>query len=488
MKHNKPLFWKIIVAVTIYVVVGALLLTSCARNNNESSDSETFSVESSEDVSEVSKPESSDVSDESSSDEKNEVEVYDGLFKAVYATSENVAKLDNYLSTIYDVEKHLKEWTISTSPVIITPLEELTDVRIMRIECLDIASEGGLEYRVLGARYFYDKIEAGHSLVADFEMGELLPINAITFIDSDGNRHIYSVIDSAYDGSLEFSKISVADWKYIIETYESEFPKKAAKGYDVIFTNPDKLDAISCDTAPRVNYEGKSVTAVYDGSNTYFYNAFDGAYLHSEKGEWTFPCCGGFYNEDKTNWIGFELDKETDEFLHIIKDNGHAHGFGREYNFYIPSTGKTYSVFSDEDGATLYEGDGLFICIRPTDNGILEAFNNPLNPSFPTEDGKYKFIIDSTGGEFNFYDVKGKYGLVDNGRIVIPFEYDYMESYDGWETNTAGVVLAVKDGRTYYFSTDGTNLTPDGFDCGSEPFNDRAWVFNDGQGYIIEFR
>ena len=110
-----------------------------------------------------------------------------------------------------------------------------------------------------------------------------------------------------------------------------------------------------------------------------------------------------------------------------------------------------------------------------------------MNPSFPTEDGKYKFIIDSEG-DLSFEDVKGKYGLVNNGKIIIPFEYDYMESYDDWGTNTVGVVLTVKDGRTYYLSTDGTNLTPDGFDCGSEPFNDRAWVFNDGQGYIIEFR
>jgi hypothetical protein len=85
-------------------------------------------------------------------------------------------------------------------------------------------------------------------------------------------------------------------------------------------------------------------------------------------------------------------------------------------------------------------------------------------------------------------NIDGKYGLVNNGRVVIPFEYDYMESLDGWNVNTVGVVLAIKDGRTYYFSTGGTNLTPEGFDCGSEPVNNRAWVFNDGQGYIIEFR
>ena len=43
------------------------------------------------------------------------------------------------------------------------------------------------------------------------------------------------------------------------------------------------------------------------------------------------------------------------------------------------------------------------------------------------------------------------------------------------------------DGKTYYFSTDGTNLTPEGFDCGAQPYENRAWVFKDGQGYIIEF-
>ncbi len=493
MSYKKPAFWIIICAVIICVAVAVFFMTTSSNGSDESSvpdssntESETESSDNeSSNESEISETESFDVSDDSSTEESTDGKVYHGLFKAVEATSGRVAKLDNYLSTMWDVEKALEEWNLPDIPVIITPVKELTDFRILRIKCLDIAAEGELEYRITATLNQYDRIEAGRSLVANFEVEDILPMNAISFMDSEGNRHVYSFIDSPVDGSLIFTKVTLADWRDIIATTKSEFPKKAAKGHDVIYTNPDKIDAVSCDTAPGSVYS-KSVTAVYDGSNTYFYNAFDGTYLHSEKGEWTFQCCGGFYNEDKTNWIGFELDKDTDEFLHIIKDNGHAHGFGGVHNYYIPSTGKTYSVYHDEGGATLYEGDGLFICIRLTDKEILEGFNNPMNPSYPREDGKYTFLLDLPN--VSFPKVEGKYGLVDNGKIIIPFEYDYMESLDGWGTNTVGVVLAVKDGRTYYFSTDGTNLTPDGFDCGSEPFNDRAWVFNDGQGYIIEFR
>ena len=71
-------------------------------------------------------------------------------------------------------------------------------------------------------------------------------------------------------------------------------------------------------------------------------------------------------------------------------------------------------------------------------------------------------------------------------KIIIPFEYDFITTTQT-EGQPLGVYLAIKDGKSYYISSEGRNLTPDGFDCGSQPFNDRAWVFNGSQGYIIKF-
>lgn len=256
-----------------------------------------------------------------------------------------------------------------------------------------------------------------------------------------------------------------------IQTITSVFPERAAVGYDIVFTKNSALNALSCYTNPN-----SEITAVYDGSVTRFFDAITGEYYHTEFGKWTYKCCGGFYNEEilteNSKWIRFLFEKDTDVFIKAEIDY-HAHGGGAVINFYSPITAKTYSFHGAEDGYLLYEGQGAFIC--------REMKNN------------YDVVTQYSNGSFDVTQVElGKYGLTNNGKVVIPFEYDNMAFYRvdwGDRTDaTVGVVVAEKDGRVYYFSTNGTNLTPDGFDCGSEPCGDRAWVYEDGQGWIIKFR
>ncbi len=211
MSYKKPAFWIIICAVIICVAVAVFFMTTSSNGSDESSvpdssnnESETESSDTeSSNESEVSETESSDVSDESSTDESADGKVYHGLFKATEATDEEIAKLDNYLSF-----KSKKEY--NTKPVIITPVKDITDFRIYEIECLDIATEDGLEYTVLETLYSAEKIEAGRPLVAELEMGEIIPVNAIAFTDSEGESHIFSFVESPVDGSLIFGSVDLA--------------------------------------------------------------------------------------------------------------------------------------------------------------------------------------------------------------------------------------------------------------------------------------
>lgn len=469
MSYKKPAFWIIICAVIICVAVAVFFMTTSSNGSDESSVPESSDIESetessdneSLNESEVSETESFDVSDESSTDEKDEGKVYNGFFKAVEATDEAVAKLKNPLSF-----KSKKEYNVI--PVIITPIEDIANFYIYEVKSPD---EDEFSYRVLDVLYSVKYVAAGTPIVIEFEVGDILPVNAISFRSSNGSYRVYSFMDSPVDDvDFVFGSISLRQhYTQSIPTYNSEIPAKTAQGYDIVFTKSSALNAKNCETAARYNRPECAVTAIYDGSSTHFYNATSGEYYQSERGHWSVVCCGGFYSENKSEWIYFEFDKDTDEFLYAVKVDGHAHGFGPTYNFYVPSTGKTFVCDTNETAAKLYEGVGTFICTRvSSEEEVLDYAANSMETDPPNIDGKY--------------------GLVNNGRVVIPFEYDYMESLDDWNVNTVGVVLAIKDGRTYYFSTGGTNLTPEEFDCGSEPVNNRAWVFNDGQGYIIEFR
>lgn len=254
-----------------------------------------------------------------------------------------------------------------------------------------------------------------------------------------------------------------------IEGVVTDFPSRAATSYRIAYTKSSALNAIDCVTNVGMS---TPVTAIFDGSVTRFFHATKGTFYNAVPGKYLYPCCEGFLSGDSSSFDGnyavmFEFDDE-DEPTITNEHFGHG-GFGNVYDFYSETDGCAYMWFSDIDGTFFarYMEDNLVICREYIGNqDITNAFENDE-----------LLVTDSD---------LGKYGLIKNDNVIIPFEYDYMVTVYG--ANDVGVVLAKRDGRSYYFSTNGTNLTPDGFDCGSQPYNNRAWVFEDGQGYILEFR
>ncbi len=249
-------------------------------------------------------------------------------------------------------------------------------------------------------------------------------------------------------------------------------PDMGASGYRIVFTKENPINAVECNTNVQI-----AVTAIYDGSVTRFFGAVNGQFYFAKPGKYLYPCCEGFCAGDRTaqngdDWLEFEFDKDSGEFIKYIQAP-HGHGKTNSYTVYQPSVKKVYGYQDGEaEMLYLYPAEGTVICRLLSSSYDLET---------NWKNGTFEFPSDAVG----------KYGLTYYGEVVIPFEYDYMATYrsmsDAAYGNVYAVVLAVKDGRCYYFSNNGTNLTPEGFDCGSQPFGDRAWVFEDGQGWILEF-
>ncbi len=254
-----------------------------------------------------------------------------------------------------------------------------------------------------------------------------------------------------------------------VEGAVTDFPDRAATSYRIAYTKESALQATACISNVAMDVP---VTAVYDGSVTRFFHAVKGTFYHAVPGKYLYPCCNGFLSGDMSKFNGnyavmFEFDDEGEV---TVTDEHFGHGrIDNVYDFYSSTDGCAYACFSDLENKLLlrYLEDNFVICREYLGEASVESAD---------EDGV--FALDESQ--------LGKYGLVKNDTVIIPFEYDYMvTAYGG---NTVGVVMAQKDGRTYYFSTNGTNLTPDGFDCGAQPYYDRAWVYEDGQGYILEFK
>lgn len=259
-----------------------------------------------------------------------------------------------------------------------------------------------------------------------------------------------------------------------VEGVVTNFPERPATSYRIAYTKESALQATDCISNVAMEVP---ITAVYDGKVTRFFHATKGTFYHAVPGKYLYPCCNGFLSGDLNSFNGnyavmFEFDEEGNATV-SNEHFGHG-GFDNAYDFYCEADGCTYLWIPGVDGDFLapYLEGNLVICREYLgEQNVTSAFKNN---EFDLEHGDL-----------------GKYGLVKNDTIIIPFEYDYMVTVYGdadSPANNVGVVLAQKDGRSYYFSTDGTNLTPDGFDCGAQPFNNRAWVYENGQGYIIEFR
>ena len=231
---------------------------------------------------------------------------------------------------------------------------------------------------------------------------------------------------------------------------------KSAIGHQTVYTKVSALNATECITNCNVG-----ITAIYDGSVTRFFDAVNGTYYHAVSGKYLYPCCEGSFlagdlNDFNSNYsITFTRVGET-EVTFVMNDHA-GHGIDFSYNsLYCKSNKKVYAY--DQE---LYRVHGAMPCrLYVGDSESLGSIDANVDES--------KLL---------------KYGVASNEKVIIPFEYDLIITAN----ENVGVYLAVKDGRCYYFSSEGRNLTPDGFDCGSQPFNDRAWVFNGSQGYIIKF-
>lgn len=197
------------------------------------------------------------------------------------------------------------------------------------------------------------------------------------------------------------------------------------------------------------------VNAVYDGSVTRFFTN-DMQFLKAVPGDYTYVCtCNGFF--DKTLEHGYVVDNRKDYIL-ITEAPPHGHGAMSGGYYYCTKYGVPIRR-SISEGPTELERipDGVLVPCVEYSGDILEEFSAELA-------GK-------------------KYGLSGNEGIVVPFEYDNI-TISHWGVC---VYRAEKDGRVYYFDTKGKLLTPEGFSCGGDVYENRALVFEGSQGYIIEF-
>lgn len=241
---------------------------------------------------------------------------------------------------------------------------------------------------------------------------------------------------------------------------------RAAKSYRVCYTKESALSATDCITNCTIK-----ITAIYDGSVTRFFDAVNGTYYHAVAGKYLYPCCEGTFlagdlDSHNGNYsIKFARDKDDSTIVTYTTNDHDGHGNEDINAIYCAADQKVY--FYDH---ALYrvDGDGGVVCRYYSGASPLDAY---------LQDGYVADIIDDSA--------MGKYGIVKNGEIIVPFEYDLILS--GQDEEGVGVYMAEKDGKTYYISSDGTVLTPDGFDCGSQPCKNRAWVFDGENGYMLEF-
>lgn len=210
--------------------------------------------------------------------------------------------------------------------------------------------------------------------------------------------------------------------------------KRDAKSQRIAFTKVSALAATQCVTNPD-----SGVTAIFDGEITRFFGAVKGEFDKAVYGKYLLP--------------------DGEEFaLGEIGDDYSAKAF-----------------FSTVDDAVFYY-DGTLSYFTSDSSVVCRKMESDSSLAEDWMDNKPIKIDEST---------LSKYGVIKNGKTVIPFEYDSITTYATDEE--VGVYRCVKEGRTYYLSSSGYNLTPDGFTCGSEPFKNRAWVYEGSQGYILEF-
>ena len=219
MNYKKPAFWLILCGVLICLTVAVLFMTT-SRAEGDGSESSAASSEMS-DVSEAS--DSSDEQSESSDDhsessyQDSDLNYVDGLISVEYATDELIATLGVYDS--YGAERDVN--ILST---VILPKEDVTEFAIYRICVSDNwANEGS--FTITDTLYTQDRLTNTRPLVAELEVGDILPETVISFKTFDGTTYYYTVMDNPIDiddGLSVYQVVLVADEPEKSETSNEE--------------------------------------------------------------------------------------------------------------------------------------------------------------------------------------------------------------------------------------------------------------------------
>lgn len=221
--------------------------------------------------------------------------------------------------------------------------------------------------------------------------------------------------------------------------------ERQGKSFRIAYTKENPTAAKVCVTNPAV-----AITAVFDGSTTRFFDALTGEYYTILVGDYTLAADKGFASAKGKKGISFN---RVQGGVPVWEDAEYDFSQNQPIIYWSQTYKTAYTVMADKEGRV------DFYCF--TEASFVPCISN------------------------------GKYGIVNNGVVTTPFEYDYIQSYQGcaeYENNSnLGVFLAIKGGKTYYITADGTNLTPEGFTCGSVPYGNRAWVFENDHGFVLEF-
>ncbi len=255
--------------------------------------------------------------------------------------------------------------------------------------------------------------------------------------------------------------------------------KYNATGYEVKLTFADVVNAKNIE-AHNV-YE---IVAIYDGKRTHVFNCSTGELLASQDGQFLGYACnnGGFMEgaPDTTNGKRCIYYEEREHAIYL--EEGHWHeGGARKLPVYYTEDKKTaYFPYGENDYGYGYGGYSI-----RNQNNYAACRYAEINKNIDKAVAKWEDVVN--------VDTIGKYGVVFGGETVIPFEFDKIDTFQGRRgyydaaIPCFGVYRAVKDGKTYYYSTNGTNLTPDGFVCGSQPRENRATVYDGKKLFVIEF-
>ncbi|MBR5278313.1 MAG: hypothetical protein IKU23_03505, partial [Clostridia bacterium] len=255
--------------------------------------------------------------------------------------------------------------------------------------------------------------------------------------------------------------------------------KYNATGYEVKLTFADVVNAKNIEV-----HRTRELVAVYDGKRTHLFNWSTGELIASQDGQFLgYGCDNGGFMEGAPGTINGKrcICYEERENAFYLDDNHWHEGGADKMPVYFTEDKKTaYFPYGENDFGYDYGGYSFM-----DQNNYVACRYGEMVKDINKSIKKWEDVV--------YTETIGKYGVVFGGETVIPFEFDKIDTYQGIRgyNDTVipcfGVYRAVKDGKTYYYSTNGTNLTPDGFVCGSQPRENCATVYDGKKLFVIEF-